>query len=164
MHSVQINRLYGCYSTQRYPERLRRIRYIDAEHRRWLGFPPNNCTLPALIIAQLYRGRWQVELFFTWLKQHLRITAFSGTSENAVKTQLWTAIAVYVLVAIVKKRLHLEASLHTLLQVLSVSLFEEIPLQQALSLSQALALEVDPGNQLNLFDEPWESSDFAVNK
>jgi len=150
--SDQRIRLFGFYSKQSYPERLRRIRYFDAEHRRWLVFLTNNFTLPALTIAQLYKCRWQVELFFKWLKQHLRIKAFYGTSENAVKTQLWIAIAVYVLVAIVKKRLHLEASLYTILQILSVSLFEKLPLTQALSGSTATVSEGDPGNQLNLFD------------
>jgi IS4 transposase len=132
--------------------RLRRIRFFDAEHRRWLVFLTTNFTLPALTIAQLYKCRWQVELFFKWLKQHLRIKAFYGTSENAVKTQLWIAIAVYVLVAIVKKRLHLEASLYTILQILSVSLFEKIPLSHALTFSRGSGIEVDPGNQLNLFE------------
>jgi len=150
--SDQTIRLYGFYSKQSYPERLRRIRYFDATHRRWLVFLTNNFTLPALTIAQLYKGRWQVELFFKWLKQHLRIKAFYGTSENAVKTQLWIAIAVYVLVAIVKKRLQLDTSLYSILQILSVSLFEKIPLAQALSLSSATALEADTGNQLNLFE------------
>jgi transposase len=152
VHSDQIIRLYGFYSKQSYPERLRRIRYFDAAHRRWLVFLTNNFTLPALTITQLYKCRWQVELFFKWLKQHLRIKAFYGTSENAVKTQLWVAIAVYVLVAIVKKRLHLEASLYTILQILSVSLFEKLPLQQALSVSPATLLEPDTDNQLNLFE------------
>lgn len=154
--SDQTIRLYGCYSRQSYPERLRRIRYYyyyyyDAEHRRWLVVLTNNFTLPALIIAQLCQCRWQVELFFKWLKPHLRITAFYGASENAVRTQLWIAIAVYVLVAIVTKRLHLEASLYTILQVLSVSLFEKLPLAQALSVSTASISEGDTDNQLNLF-------------
>ena len=149
--SDQTIRLFGFYSKQSYPERLRRIRYFDAAHHRWLVFLTNNFTLPALTIAQLYQCRWQVELFFKWLKQHLRIKAFYGTSENAVKTQLWIAIAVYVLVALVKKRLRLEASLYSILQVLSVSLFEKLPLQQALSGSTASISEGDPGNQLNLF-------------
>jgi transposase len=149
--SDQTIRLFGFYSTQGYPERLRRIRYFDAAHHRWLVFLTNNFTLPARTIAQLYQCRWQVELFFKWLKQHLRIKAFYGTSENAVKTQLWIAIAVYVLVALVKKRLRLEASLYSILQVLSVSLFEKLPLQQALSGSTASTSEGDPGNQLNLF-------------
>ncbi|HZY30436.1 MAG TPA: IS4 family transposase [Candidatus Methylomirabilis sp.] len=151
VHSDQIVRLYGFYSHQGYPERLRRIRFFDPERRRWLVFLTNNFALPAPTIAQLYKCRWQVELFFKWIKQHLRIKAFYGTSENAVKTQIWIAIAVYVLVAIVKKRLHLEASLYTILQILSVSLFEKIPLAQALTLSRGAELEDDPGNQLNLF-------------
>jgi hypothetical protein len=152
VHSDQIIRLYGFYSRQSYPERLRRIRYFDAAHRRWLVFLTNNFTLPALTIAQLYKCRWQVELFFKWLKQHLRIKAFYGTSENAVKTQLWIAIAVYVLVAIVKKRLRLEASLYTILQILSVSLFEKLPLIQALTVPHSSAEEGDSANQLNLFE------------
>jgi IS4 transposase len=152
VHSDQIIRLYGFYSKQSYPERLRRIRFFDVETRKWLVFLTNNFTLPALTIAQLYKCRWQIELFFKWLKQHLRIKAFYGTSENAVKTQLWVAIAMYVLVAIVKKQLGLEASLYTILQILSVSLFEKIPLGEALALSRATALEADAGNQLNLFE------------
>jgi hypothetical protein len=152
VRSDQIVRLSGFYSRQGYPERLRRIRFFDAENRKWLVFLTNHFTLPAPTIAQLYKCRWQVELFFKWIKQHLRIKAFYGTSENAVKTQLWIAIAVYVLVAIVKKRLRLEASLYTILQILSVSLFEKIPLAQALTLSRAAALEAESGNQLNLFE------------
>jgi hypothetical protein len=152
VRSDQIVRLAGFYSRQGYPERLRRIRFFDAEKRKWLVFLTNNFTLPAPTIAQLYKCRWQVELFFKWIKQHLRIKAFYGTSENAVKTQIWIAIAVYVLVAIVKKRLHLEASLYTMLQILSVSLFEKIPLRQAVTLSRITELENDPGNQLKLFE------------
>ncbi len=152
MHSDQTIRLYGFYSKRGYPERLRRIRYFDAEKRKRLVFLTNNFALPAVTIAQLYKCRWQVELFFKWIKQHLRIKAFYGTSENAVKTQIWIAIAVYVLVAIVKKRLQLDASLYTILQILSVSLFEKIPLAQALTLSRAVALEAESGNQLNLFE------------
>ena len=152
VHADQIIRLHGFYSKQSYPERLRRIRFFDPEKRKWLVFLTNNFTLPALTITQLYKCRWQVELFFKWIKQHLRIKAFYGTSENAVKTQIWIAIAVYVLVAIVKKRLHLDASLYTILQILSVSLFEKIPLAQALTLSRAAALEAESSNQLNLFE------------
>ena len=150
--SDQTIRLYGFYSKRSYPDRLRRIRYFDAERRKWLVFLTNNFTLPALTIAQLYKCRWQVELFFKWLKQHLRIKAFYGTSENAVKTKIWIALAVYVLVAIVKKRLRLEASLYTILQILSVSLFEKIPLDQALALSREVVQEADSANQLNLFE------------
>ena len=152
VHPGQTIRLYGVYSTRGYPERLCRIRFFDAEKRKWLLFLTNNFTLPALQIAQFYKCRWQVDLFFKWIKQHLRIKAFYGTSENAVKTQIWTAIAVYVLVAIVKKRFHLDASLYSILQILSVSLFEKIPLGDALTLSQGSALEDDPDNDLNLFD------------
>jgi len=151
VYSDQTIRLHGFYSKQSYPERLRRIRFFDAEKRKWLVFLTNNFALPALTITQLYKCRWQVELFFKWLKQHLRIKAFYGTSENAVKTQLWIAIAVYVLVAIVKKRLQLEASLYTILQILSVSLFEKIPLLQALTTPKGSVLEDDLANQLNLF-------------
>ncbi len=152
VHSDQLIRLFGFYSHQSYPERLRRIRFFDAEKGKWLVFLTNNFALPAPSIAQLYKCRWQVELFFKWIKQHLRIKAFYGTSENAVKTQIWIAIAVYVLVAIVKKRLKLEASLYTILQVLSVSLFEKMPLAVALTNLPSLTLEADDGNQLNLFD------------
>ncbi len=152
VHSDQLIRLFGFYSHQSYPDRLRRIRCFDAENRKWLVFLTNNFALPAVTVAQLYKCRWQVELFFKWIKQHLRIKAFYGTSENAVKTQIWIAIAVYVLVAIVKKRLKAEASLYTILQVLSVSLFEQMPLTEALANLPSLALETDSGNQLNLFD------------
>ena len=152
VYSDQLVRLAGFYSHQGYPERLRRIRFFDAEKRKWLVFLTNHFALPAPTIAQLYKCRWQVELFFKWIKQHLRIKAFYGTSENAVKTQIWIAIAVYVLVAIVKKRLHLEASLYTILQILSVSLFEKILLAQALTFPRDAELEDDPGNQLNLFE------------
>ncbi len=152
VHSDQFIRLYGFYSHQSYPERLRRIRFFDADKGKWLVFLTNNFTLPAVTIAQLYKCRWQVELFFKWIKQHLRIKAFYGTSENAVKTQIWIAIAVYVLVAIVKKRLKLAASLYTIFQVLSVSLFEKMPLTEALTNLPSFALEADTGNQLNLFD------------
>ena len=118
-----------------YPERLRRIRYYDTVSQKRLVFFTNNFLLPALTITQLYRCRWQVELFFRWIKQHLRIKAFYGTSENAVKTQVWIAISVYVLVAIIKKRLHLDRSLHSILQILSLSLSDKTPIQQALSAS-----------------------------
>jgi IS4 transposase len=152
VHSDQTIRLYGYYSKRSYPERLRRIRFFDAEKRKWLVFLTTTFVLPALTIAQLYKCRWQVELFFKWIKQHLRIKAFYGTSENAVKTQIWTAIAVYVLVAIIRNQLHLEASLSTILQILSVSLFEKIPLGEALTLPQVAVLEADLCNQLDLFE------------
>ena len=118
--------LKGFYARRDYPDKLRRIRYYDAENNKTLVFLTNNFTLPALKIAKLYRCRWQVELFFKWIKQHLRIKAFYGTTENAVKTQIWIAISVYVLVAIVRKQLNLNHSLYTILQILSVMLLEKI--------------------------------------
>src|SRR5688572_26681092 len=123
------------YSVQGYPTRLRRIRYWDAEREKRLVFLTNNFALPAMAIADLYRCRWQVELFFKWIKQHLRIKAFYGTSENAVKTQVWIAVCSYLLVAIVRKRLKLDASLYTMLQILSVSLFEKTPMNEAFLVS-----------------------------
>ncbi len=122
----------GFYARQNYPEPLRRIGYRDPKTGKALVFLTNNFTAPALTIAQLYHGRWQIELFFKWIKQHLRIKAFYGTSQNAVRTQIWIAIAVYLLVAILKKRLRLEHSLYTILQILSLTLFEKIPVSQAL--------------------------------
>jgi hypothetical protein len=139
-------------SATAYPDALRRISYYDAETNYRLKFLTNNFTLPALTIAQIYRCRWQVELFFKWIKQHLRIKAFYGTSENAVKTQIWIAVSVYVLVAIVRKRLGLEASLYQILQILSVTLFEKAPILHALQASDSNTDLVDPGNQLILFD------------
>ncbi|MFC1889679.1 IS4 family transposase [Thermodesulfobacteriota bacterium] len=144
--------LRGHYSHKYYPEKLRRIRFFDAEKNKRLIFLTNNFTLPALTIAELYRCRWQIELFFKWIKQHLRIKAFYGTSKNAVKTQIWIAISVYVLVAIVKKRLNLDKSLYTILQILSVTLFEKTPILQALSYADYSFLEEDDCNQLNLFN------------
>ena len=132
--------------------RLRRISYFDAETNKRLNFLTNNFTLPALTIAQIYKWRWQVELFFKWIKQHLRIKAFYGTSENAVKTQIWIAVSVYVLVAIVRKRLRLEASLYQILQILSMTLFEKTPILQALQASDSENDLLDAGNQLILFD------------
>ena len=125
----------GFYARRDYPAVLRRIGYRDPKTGKVLVFLTNNFVVPALTIAQLYKGRWQIELFFKWIKQHLQIKAFYGTSENAVRTQIWSAIAVYLLVAILKKRLHLEASLYTILQILSLMLFEKTPILQALSLS-----------------------------
>ena len=125
--------LDGFYTRQDYPELLRRIRFKDPESGKTLVFITNNFSLPAATICALYKSRWQVELFFKWIKQHLRIKQFYGTSENAVKTQIWIAVSVYVLVAIVKKRLDLDASLYTLLQTLSVTLFEKMPIHQALA-------------------------------
>ena len=146
----QIIVFHGRFAAKDYPERLRRIRFKVPESGKTLVFLTNNMTLSALTIAALYKSRWQVELFFKWVKQHLRIKRFYGTSENAVKTQIWTAVAVYVLVAIVKKQLHLDASLYTLLQILSVTLFEKMPLQQALIKPARQPNDPANTNQLNL--------------
>jgi transposase len=139
-------------SASAYPDALRRVCYFDAVTGKQLVFLTNNFTLPALTIAQIYKQRWQVELFFRWIKMHLRIKAFYGTSENAVKTQIWIAVSVYVLVAIVRKRLGLEASLYQILQILSVTLFEKTPILQALQASDFQNDSTDAGNQLILFD------------
>ena len=142
----------GYYARRDYPEKLRRIKYYDAHHNKRLVFLTNNFILPALTVADLYRCRWQVELFFKWIKQHLRIKAFYGTSENAVKTQVWIAISVYVLVAIIKKRLKIELSLYTFLQILSLTLFEKMPLHQAFSPSNYINEISSAHIQLNLFE------------
>src|SRR5450631_1991397 len=139
-------------SVKSYPDQLRRVSYLDVTTRKRFKFLTNNFMLPALTIAQIYKSRWQVELFFKWIKQHLRIKAFYGTSENAVKTQIWVAVSIYVLVAIVRKRLDLEASLYQILQVLSVTLFEKTPILKALQASDSQEELTDPGNQLILFD------------
>jgi transposase len=144
--------LTGPKTATLYPLPLRRIRYTDPETGKRLVFLTNAFTLPALTIAHLYKARWQVELFFKWIKQHLRIKAFYGTSANAVKTQVWVAVSVYVLVAILKKRLGLPQSLYTILQVLSVTLFENVPIHQALALLPDTIPEGDLCNQLSLFD------------
>jgi len=146
----QIITVTGFYPLKGYPEKLRRIRYFDAVTQKRFVFLTNNFKLPAIVIAQLYKCRWQVELFFKWIKQHLRIKAFYGTTENAVKTQIWTAISVYVLVAIIKKRLKLDRSLYTILQILSVSLFEKTPILQVLSSTDYEDKYIDDDNQLNL--------------
>ena len=145
-------RLNGFYIAQDYPEQLRRIRFKDPESGKTLVFLTNNTALPALTIAALYKSRWQVELFFKWIKQHLRIKRFIGNSENAVKTQIWCAVATYVLIAIVKKELELDASLYSLLQILSVSVFEKTPLDQAFAGSGQFQNQTEISNQLNLFD------------
>jgi IS4 transposase len=139
-------------SVKAYPDQLRRVSYLDVKTRKRFKFLTNNFMLPAVTIAQIYKSRWQVELFFKWIKQHLRIKAFYGTSENAVKTQIWVAVSVYVLVAIIRKRLNLEASLYQILQILSVTLFEKTPILQALQASDSQEELPDPGNQLILFD------------
>jgi hypothetical protein len=142
----------GFYISQDYPEQLRRIRFKDPETGKTLVFLTNNTALPALTIAALYKSRWQVELFFKWIKQHLRIKRFIGYSENAVKTQVWCAVSTYVLIAIVKKELQLDASLYTLLQILSVSVFEKNQLSQAFEGNGQIQEQTDFYNQLNLFD------------
>ena len=146
----QIIMVTGFYTLLDYPEKLRRIRYYDIETKKRFVFLTNNFTLPAIVIAKLYKCRWQVELFFKWIKQHLRIKAFYGTSENALKTQIWIAISVYVLVAIVKKRLKLDRSLYTILQILSVTTFEKTPILQVLSAPNYENDTSDDDNQLNL--------------
>jgi hypothetical protein len=138
-------------SATAYPDPLRKVSYFDPKRSKRLNFLTNNFTLPARTIADIYKQRWQVELFFKWIKQHLRIKAFYGTSENAVKTQIWIAVSIYVLVAIVRKRLGLEASLYQILQILSVTLFEKTPILQALQASNSDSDLVDIGNQLILF-------------
>lgn len=144
--------LAGPLSSKRYPQHLRRIRFKHPESGKALVFLTNHFQLAALTVCSLYKSRWQVELFFKWIKQNLRIKRFFGTSENAVKVQIWTAISVYVLVAIVKKRLNLEASLHTLLQILSVTLFEKIQLAEALTIPATFDSDRVSPNQLELFD------------
>jgi Domain of unknown function (DUF4372)/Transposase DDE domain len=135
-----------------YPDALRRVSYFDVETNQRLTFLTNNFALPALTIAQIYKCRWQVELFFKWIKQHLRIKAFYGTSENAVKTQIWIAVSMYVLVAIVRKRLGLEGSLYQILRILSVTLFEKIPILRALQTHDSQSDLLDSANQFILFD------------
>ena len=147
----QIIVLHSFYPKKDYPEKLRRIRFYDKALNRRLIFLTNNFSLPALAITKIYKCRWQIELFFKWIKQHLRIKAFYGTSENAVKTQIWIAISVYVLVAIVKKRLNLDQSLYTILQILSLTLFEKTPILQALSNNDYTTYEEQSNNQLKLF-------------
>lgn len=143
--------LAGFYSAKDYPDKLRRVKYHDAETDKILIFLTNNFTLPPLTIAKLYKCRWQVELFFKWIKQNLRIKSFYGTSENAVKTQIWIAVSVYVLVAIIKKRLNIQISLYTILQILSVTAFDKMPLFQLLTETDTSLTQNDTNNQLNLF-------------
>ena len=147
-HTIALN---GFYASKHYPAHLRRIRYRDPETHKVLVFLTNQFALPALTICALYKCRWQVELFFRWIKQHLRIKRFYGTSQNAVRTQIWIAISVYVLVAIIKKQLKLDVSLHTLLQILSLTLFEKLPLQQVVADIAPEPNDIVFHNQLNLF-------------
>jgi len=148
----QTIRLTGIRTAQRYPDLLRRIAYYDADKDLRLTFLTNNFLLLPLTIAQLYRARWQIELFFRWIKQHLHIRAFYGTSENAVKTQVWVALSVYVLVAIVKKQLGLDQSLHQILQILDATIFEKTPILEGFSNFIAASSDEEAGIQLNLFD------------
>jgi len=143
--------LTGQYTPRTYQAPLRRIRFRDSQTNKTLTFLTNNFNLPAFTITELYRCRWQVELFFKWIKQHLRIRAFFGTSENAVKSQIWIAVSVYVLVAIVKKRLQLQGSLYQTLQILSLTMFERIPLNQLLARAAIDDIDTDPRKQLSLF-------------
>ena len=144
--------LTGVTTAKGYPQPLRRIKYHDANTSKTFNFLTNNFAIPAQTVADLYRYRWQVELFFKWIKQHLRIKSFFGTSKNAVKTQIWIAISVYVLIAIINKRLNLSTDLYTILQILSLTLFEKVPLDQILANSDYKTGECDMSKQLNLFD------------
>lgn len=152
LRSDQTIQLSGFYTSRDYPDTLRRITYYHAQTQKSFVFITNNFLLPSLTVAQLYQCRWQVELFFRWIKQHLRIKAFYGTSVNAVKTQIWIALSVYLIVAIIKKQLKLEHSLYTILQILSVSLFEKVPISQALTDTQHRFEQHQVDNQLNLFN------------
>ena len=152
LRSDHIISLQTFRATKAYPDKLRRVRFYDTEHQRSLVFLTNHFGLPALTITQLYRQRWQVELFFRWIKQHLRIKAFYGTSANAVRTQLWVAVSVYALVAILKKRLNSSATLYEILQILSVSVFEKTPVQQLFQASHSQNPNPSSHNQLSLFD------------
>jgi hypothetical protein len=144
--------LTGYQSVKDYPEKLRLIKFFDAEHNLRLTFLTNHFTLDAIKVAQLYKARWKIELFFKWIKQHLRIKAFFGTSENAVKTQIWIAISIYVLVAIIKKKLKLNQSLYTILQILSVTIFDKTPILQALTKTEVTDDNIENDNQLKLFN------------
>lgn len=144
--------LTGKDSSKDYPEKLRRIRYFDADSNKYFTFLTNDFSLPALTIAKLYKYRWKIELFFKWIKQHLRIKSFYGTSENAVKTQIWIAVSVYVLISIIKKRLNLNITLYTFLQILSVSVFEKVPILQLVTESDYKTIDDQFCNQLYLFD------------
>jgi hypothetical protein len=144
--------LTGFYSAKDYPEKLRRVRYFDQETENDFVFLTNNFTIKALTVAELYKCRWKVELFFKWIKQHLRIKAFYGTTENAVKTQIWIAISVYVLIAIVRKQLNLAISLYTFLQILSIAAFEKVDISQLVTESHHKTVEDEFSNQLKLFD------------
>ena len=144
--------LTGTDSVSRYPQPLRRVKYWDESTGKTFNFLTNNFAIPALTVAELYRYRWQVELFFKWIKQHLRIKSFFGTSENAVKSQIWIAVSVYVLVAIIKKRLDLPVSLYTILQTLSLTVFEKTPLLRLFSETDYTSVSEDARNLLTLLE------------
>ena len=140
------------YGSERYPELLRLVRFFDSKSNKRFTFLTNNFTVDAMTVAELYRSRWKDELFFKWIKQHLRIKAFFGTSENAVKTQIWIAISVYVIIAIIKKRLALKPDLYTILQILSISIFEKVPITQVLMTNHVISESAQNDNQLLLFN------------
>ena len=148
----QTVRLSGFYTSKDYPKKLRRIKYFDSESGRTFVFLTNNFLLSAMTITELYRCRWQIELFFKWIKQHLRIKTFYGTTENAVKTQIWIAVSVYVLIAIIKKRLNLDMSLYTILQIISVTVFNKTPLYQMVMDTEYKTITTVDDKQLKLFD------------
>lgn len=148
----QIISLSGFYASRDYPDKLRRIKYYDKQRDKHLIFLTNNFRLQTLLIAKIYKDRWQIELFFKWIKQHLRIKSFYGTNQNAVKTQIWIAVSVYLLVAIVKKRLNINLTLYTFLQILSISIFEKSPILGLTNDVEYRFKDIDPGNQLNLFN------------
>jgi hypothetical protein len=152
LRSDHIISLQAFYAAKKYPDKLRRVRFYDVEHRRSLVFLTNHFGLPALTVARLYQQRWQVELFFRWLKQHLRIKAFYGTSANAVRTQLWVAVGVYALVAILKKRLGSDATLYEILQILSVSVFDKTPVEQLFQQVSSQNENSQASKQLSLFE------------
>lgn len=148
----QVIRLSGFNTRKSYPDKLRRVKYHDSQTDKILVFLTNNFDIPALTVAELYRNRWKVELFFKWIKQHLKIKAFFGTSPNAVKTQIWIAISIYVMVAMIRKIQKIELNLYTILQIFSVSLFEQVPILQLLTDTSLQTFDYDSRKQLNLFD------------
>ncbi len=148
----QTIRLRGNKTRKFYPDKLRRVKYHDRETDKILVFLTNNFDIPALTVAELYRNRWRIELFFKWIKQHLKIKSFFGTSPNAVKTQIWIAISIYVMVAIIRKMEKLELNLYTILQIFSVSLFEKVPIYQLLTDDSLQTLDNDSRKQLKLFE------------
>ena len=152
LRSDQTIRLTNYYVEKDYPVHLRRVRFYDSEHNKYYVFLTNNFSIPALTVAQAYKKRWKIEIFFKWIKQHLRIKSFFGTSQNAVKSQIWIAISIYVLMAIIKKRLKIELNLYTFLQILSVTIFEKVDIQQLVTNQELLESNIDSLNQLELFN------------